>query len=322
MGVPGPVADPRHPSGALLPPPVVALGLLVGVTAVSTSAILIRVADAPPLAIAFWRCAGGAAALAPFAVRAHRATSARLTARQRAQLAAAGTFLALHFGLWIPSLELTTVASAVVLVTMAPVFVGIGAALFLDERPHRRTWLGLGLAVAGAAGIASADAGGLELGGRALLGDAMALGGAVMVAGYLLIGRVARRRLPVTVYATAVYGVAAVLLLGVCVVGGTALGGYPVGTWLAIAGLIVGPQLLGHTVFNALLSTLTATVVAVAILAEPVGATVLAWLLLDELPAGGFWLAAPLLLAGVYLAATGGRARAAADGERQGLHGR
>lgn len=310
MGVPGPVADPRGPSQALLPPAVVAAGLLVGVTAVSTAAILIRVAEAPPLALAFWRCAGGAAALAPLALRARRASAVRATRRQGAQLAAAGAFLAFHFGLWIPSLELTTVASAVALVTMAPVFVGIGAALFLGEQPRRRTWLGLGLAVAGAGGIAMADAGGLEFGGRALLGDAMALGGAVMVAGYLLLGRAARRHLPVTVYATAVYGVAAVLLLGVCLATGTALGGYPAATWLAVVGLIVGPQLLGHTVFNALLSTLTATVVAVAILAEPVGATVLAWLFLGELPAGGFWFAAPVLLAGVYLAAGGARSRA------------
>lgn len=292
-----------------IPAPAVAAGLLVGVLAVSTSAILIRVADAPSLALAFWRCAGGAAVLAPFAVRTQRGRPGRFTRGQVRQLAGAGVLLALHFALWIPSLELTTVASATVLVTMAPVFVGIGAALFLGEAPRRRTWLGIALAVAGAAGIAAADTGGMAAGGRALLGDAMALGGAIMVAGYLLVGRAARQHLPVVIYAAAVYGVAAVLLLAACVATGAALSGYPAATWLAVAGLIAGPQLLGHTVFNTLLSTLTATVVAVAILAEPLAATLLAWLLLAELPARGFVLAAPVVLVGVYLAATGGRSR-------------
>lgn len=288
----------------------VAVGLVVGVLAVSSAAILIRLADAPALSLAFWRCAGGAALLAPAALRRVRSTGVALPRGRRWQLLASGLLLAVHFALWISSLDLTTVASSVVLVVMSPLFVALGAAVFLGEPPGSRTWAGLVLAIAGAAGIALADAQWAALGPRALLGNALAFGGAAAVAGYLLIGRSSRRQLPVSVYAGVVYAVAAGALLVVCLAAGLPLGGYDRGTWLAIAGLVVGPQLLGHTVFNTLMSTVTATVVAVATLAEAVGATALAWLVLGEAPAPGFWPSAPLVLVGVYLAATRRKAQA------------
>jgi drug/metabolite transporter (DMT)-like permease len=286
----------------------VAAGLVVGVLAVSTSSILIRVADAPPLALSFWRCFAGSLAIAPFALRARRRASP-LDGRQRRQLLAAGLFLAAHFAAFISSLSFTTVASASVLVTTAPLFVGLGAALFLDEPPTRRTWLGIALAIAGAGGIALADADGFA-GRDVLLGDGLAFAGAALVAGYLLIGRVARERLPVSRYAAGVYGVAAAALLVASLATGSALWGYTAGTWLAIAGLVIGPQLLGHTIFNSLLVAVPATVIAVVVIAEPVGSTILALLLLDEAPAPGFWLAAPLLVAGVWFSVAGSRLEA------------
>lgn len=286
-----------------LPGPLVAGGIAVGVIAVSTAAILIRLADAHPLALSFWRCAIGAVVLAPFAIRSHRRAPA-FDAGQRRQLLGAGLFLAVHFALFISALDHTTVASASVLVAMSPLFVGLGAAAFLSEPPSRRTWVGIVLAGLGAAGVGLADAAGGGVAANPLLGDVLAFGGAAAVAGYLLIGRAARRRLPVAVYAAAVYGVAALVLLPVCLLAGVELWGYSTGTWLAIFGLVAGPQLLGHTVFNTLLSTVTATVVAVTVLAEPVGATILAAVLLDELPAVGFWASAPLILLGVFLAAS------------------
>lgn len=298
-----PLDDTGRGGAPALSPPVVAVGLAVGVLAVSTAAILVRVAGAPALSLAFYRCAGGALALAPFAWRARRRARGR-PRLPHGLLAAAGVLLALHFALWIASLSFTSVASSVVLVTASPLFVGAGTAVLLAEPVSRRTWAGALLAVAGAIGIGLADFDGTPAGGRALVGNAMAFGGAVMVAGYLLIGRSLRQRLPVSVYAAAVYGAAAVVLLAACLAAGVPLRGYQAGTWLAIAGLVVGPQLLGHTVFNALLSTVSATVVAVVVVAEPVGATALAWALLSEVPPPGFWLAAPLVLAGVYLATT------------------
>jgi drug/metabolite transporter (DMT)-like permease len=122
------------------------------------------------------------------------------------------------------------------------------------------------------------------------------------VTGYLLIGRRVRARVHATTYSSVVYGAAATLLFVVCLATGTPLSGYSTGQWLAIVGIIVGPQLLGHTVFNTLMSTVPATVISIVVLAEPVAATVLAWVFLDQLPATLFWVAAPIVIAGVAIA--------------------
>ena len=156
---------------------------VVGVLAVSCSAILVRVAVAPALAIAWWRCAGGTVALLPFAARA----GVRPTARQRRSLIVAGACLALHFALFIGSLRFTTVASAVVLTATVPVWAGIGSALFLHQPPSRRTWSGIGLALVGAIVVGLADAGSAaaQAAPNPLLGDVMAVACAVAVTGLL-----------------------------------------------------------------------------------------------------------------------------------------
>jgi drug/metabolite transporter (DMT)-like permease len=298
----GPLGDRPGRTAALL---------ALAVSAVSTAAILVRVAEAPALALAFWRNAAGAVLLAPFALRAgFRPRGAQLGA-----LVAAGAALAVHFALFIGSLSLTTVASSVVLVSASPVVVGLLSAMLATDAPSRRGWMGIAIGTAGAVVVALAD----HVGSPApapLLGDAMAFGGAVLFAVYLLLGRALRRRLPVAVYAAWVYGVAAILLLGACLVTGTTLGlgdaGWPATTWWAIVGLIVGPQLLGHTVFNTVLARVTPSVVALTTLAEPVGSALLAALLLAELPSVGFFLGAPLVLGGVWLGTTRGRAARAA----------
>ncbi|HZC99163.1 MAG TPA: DMT family transporter [Actinomycetes bacterium] len=295
-------------AGGVAPPAaLVALGLVVGSVAISFSPILVRVAHVPALALAFWRCLAGALLLAPFAMRSVVDRRAWASWREAGWLAVSGGCLALHFALWNASLALTTVASSTVLVACSPLFVGLAAGPLLGEPPSRQGWVGIGLTIAGATLIALGDAGAVDLGEHALLGDAMAFAGAAAIGAYFLIGRSARRRLPATTYAASVYGVAAAVLLPACLLTGARLSGYPGGSWLAIGGVVAGPQLLGHTVFNALLATLTADVVAVVTLTEPVGATVLAWLLFDELPTPWFWPGAALVLAGVWLAGRAGR---------------
>lgn len=307
-----PDAAPPSAAGRRWPAWLVPAALAVGVVAVSSSAILIRVADADPLALAWWRSALGAVALAPVAWRQRRV---RLAARHGRALVGAGVLLAAHFAVWQASLDFTTVASSTVLVTMSPLFVGVGAAWLLREAPSGRTWSGMVVALAGAAGVALAGAGGGDTAPAPLLGDALAFSGAIAIAGYLLIGRTVRQRLPVGRYAATVYAVAAAVLLVACLAAGIPLSGYDAATWGAIAGLVAGPQLLGHTVFNAALSQVTATTVAIVVLAEPVGATLLAAVLLDELPAPGFWAAAPLVLVGVWLAIARRRGRGEAEGD-------
>jgi drug/metabolite transporter (DMT)-like permease len=277
--------------------------MAVGVLAISTSPILIRVAAMPALAMAFWRCLVGAMVLAPFA---SRRTGTALDRADLGRLAAAGVFLAVHFALWNASLGLTTVAAATTLVSSAPLFVGLGS-IALGEAPSTRVWAGIGLATAGAVVIGVGDATGLGGDTRALLGDVLAFAGALAMAAYLLLGRVARQRLPVSTYAASVYAVAAAALLPACLLTGSSLGGYQAASWLALAGVVVGPQLLGHTVFNGLLASVSASVVAVVMLLEPVIATVLAWWLFGELPGASLWAGAPMVLAGVWLATTGSR---------------
>jgi drug/metabolite transporter (DMT)-like permease len=292
-----PFGGRRRPRGPLVP-----AGIAVGIAAISTSPILVREAHVPALALAFWRCLAGAILLAPFALRG---TRTRLTAADLGLLGLSGACLALHFSLWNASLTRTTIASATVLVACSPLFVGVLAGPLLGEPPSRLGWAGIGLTIAGAALIALGDAGAVELGPGALVGDAMAFGGAAAIGVYFLIGRSLRRRLPASTYAASVYGVAAAVLLPASLLSGAPLAGYPGRSWLAIGGVVVGPQLLGHTVFNALLATLTADAVAVIGLTEPVGATLLAWLIFQELPTSWFWPGAVLVLAGVWLGVRG-----------------
>jgi drug/metabolite transporter (DMT)-like permease len=292
------------------------LWMVVGVMAVSTSPILIRVAALPALALAFWRCLAGAAVLAPFAQRgrggpggsslAPRVQGHGLARGDLVRMGASGVFLAVHFALWNASLGLTTVAAATTLVSCAPLFVGLGSVV-LGEAPGARAWAGIVLATVGAVVIGAGDAAGFGGGSDPVWGDVLAFAGALAMAAYLLLGRVARRRLPVSTYAASVYGVAAAVLLPACLLTGADLGGYQAASWLALAGVVVGPQLLGHTVFNALLASVSASVVAVVMLLEPIIATLLAWWLFDELPGPALWLGAPMVLAGVWLATTGSR---------------
>ena len=251
--------------------------LVLAVFAVGVSAIIIRYADeADPLALSFWRCAAGAAVLAPFGRRGF----GRLERGDWFLPLLAGLFLALHFATWITSLELTSVANSVLLVTTAPVFVALGARYFLKERIGAPVWIGIALAMGGTALIA----GGAGGGDASFSGDALALVGAVVVAGYALAGQISRRKLGIIEYAVITYGAGAVLLLPVCLAAGVDMVGYSAQTWLAIAGMVVGPQILGHTLLNYVVKDIDATTIYAVVMAEPPIAIALAYFLFDEVP--------------------------------------
>ena len=266
--------------------------LVVGVAAASISAILIRYADgAHPLAISFWRSALGSLALAPFA----RSGLRRARAREVRVAGMAGAFLAIHFGTWIWSVRMTSVAASVLLVSTTPIFVALLSRWLLDERLRWAGWLGIGIAMTGVAAIAGAA--GNE--GASFGGNLLALAGGVAHAGYALGGRDALKRLDVLEYAVLAYGASALLLLGACLVTGTELIGYPGDTWWAIAGIVVGPQLMGHTLINWSLKDIDATTVSVTLLAEPVIATMLAFVLLSETPSAWIYPGGAAILAGI-----------------------
>lgn len=267
--------------------------LVLGVSAASVSAILIRYAtEADALAISFWRCAVGAAVLLPFARFRRRG----LDAPTLRYSIVAGAFLALHFATWISSVELTTVAASVLLVSTTPVFTALVARWLFSERLGRAGWLGIWFTLAGVALI-----GGADLTGSSGLGNLLALIGGAAAAGYLLGGVAARRTLGIIEYAVVAYAVSAVILLPICILAGVGLGGFSAQTWWAIAGLVVGPQLLGHTVINLTLRELDATTVSVTIMAEPLIATALAFVLLSEVPSALVYPGGVLILIGIFV---------------------
>jgi drug/metabolite transporter (DMT)-like permease len=288
--------------------------LAIAVVAISSAAILIREAAAAAVAIAFWRTAGGAALLVPAAISGHR-TRRQLSSRDAAWIAASGLLLGAHFALWLGSLELTTVASSVTLVTMSPLFVAVLATVVLHERTPKAAWVGIGVTVAGAVVIGIGDGGDPGMSSNAVLGDVMALGGAAAMAGYILIGRQLRKAsVPNALFAAPTYAVAAVSLVAVAISRGDSLAGYSTKTWLLLVALVVGPQLLGHAMLTSVLDRVSATTVSVTTLFEPVGATILAWLILNEAPASLFWIGAPVVLAGLVFTLLAGDEVGSADG--------
>lgn len=275
--------------------------LVLGVVAVSFSAPLIRLADAPPLAVAFYRNVFAAAVLLPLGLVRHPQEFRSLGGRQAGMLVLSGAFLAIHFAAWIPSVTLTTVAASTVLVTSQSVWAAAGARLIYRERLPAVAAAGIAVALAGAVLVSGAD---FAVSARAFAGDLLALLGAVTAAGYLLIGRRQRQRLSLLTYTGVVYGTCSALLLVAILVSGTPLSGFEPTVWLLFALMAVGPQILGHTVFNYLLRDLDATVIAVAVMGEPVGASLLALALFGEVPPLLAVLGGLLVLAGIYVAVT------------------
>jgi drug/metabolite transporter (DMT)-like permease len=271
--------------------------------AVSTASVFIRhaQADAPSLSIAAFRLTLATLFLLPVAWLRHRRELAELKISDWGWMLASGIFLAIHFATWITSLEYTSVASSVVLVSTSPLWVALFAWLFLNEPLTKFLVCGLLLALGGSVVISLAEVRS-GVSPRPLLGAALALGGALAISSYWLIGRRLRRRLSLVPYATMVYGFAALTLLAGTLLFHKPLTGFKTTTygWFLLLALI--PQLLGHSSFNWALAHLPAGYVAVATLGEPVGAAILAFLFLGEAPSPLKTAAAAMILAGIFLA--------------------
>jgi drug/metabolite transporter (DMT)-like permease len=191
----------------------------------------------------------------------------------------AGGALALHFVAWFLSLEYTSVASSTVLVTAHPLYVGLLSALWLREPPSAKEWLAIVVATAGAFWIGWGD---FHLGGEAFVGDLLAALAALCAALYFIAGRRLRGGLGLWSYVAPVYLLAALLIGGSMLVRDVPATGYSTATWMLFAAMALGPMLLGHTSFNWALRHVRAYVVSLVVLLEPVGATVLAVLVLGS----------------------------------------
>ncbi len=273
--------------------------LALGVVSVSFAAIFIRLAEAPPLVIAAYRLGLASLLVCPTAWVHSRQELRRLARRDIIMALVSGAFLALHFALWIASLSYTSVATSVVLVTTTPIFVAIASYFIFGEKLGKQTILGIAVCLTGAILIGY---GNWQLGPDPLLGSMLALLGALAIAGYMLIGRRLRQNIGLLSYISVTYSSAAVLLLLSALAFGYSLFGYSPTTYLMLVLLAIVPQVLGHSSLNWSLRFVPATLVTIAVLGEPVGATALAFAILDEVPTfteigGGI-----LILAGIFIA--------------------
>lgn len=282
--------------------------LIIAVVIVSSAAIMIRFAQnagVSSMAISAWRL--GIASFVLSAIVAARASAraeiAGLTQKQWLLGVVSGAFLAAHIAAWIASLAYTSVASSTALVATNPIWIALVSWLVFRERLGLWLAVGIASAIAGSGLIFLSDARATASAStNPLLGNLLALLGSFTVCGYLLVGRRLRQSFSLLTYVWLVYSTAAVILFATALLTGAALSGYSVVAWSCLVGLALGPQLLGHSGINWALKHVSASFVAVAILAEPIGAALWAWLIFDEhfapLQLCGF----VLLLMGIYLA--------------------
>ncbi|MDX6329473.1 MAG: hypothetical protein QOI83_1856 [Streptomycetaceae bacterium] len=273
--------------------------LAVAIAGVSFSAPLVASTAAPALAIAFWRNAMATAALSPFALirRRNRLELRRMGRRAALLSVAAGAVLALHFGLWLPSLSMTSVASSTALCTTTPIWTTIFLRL-RGHRPPKLVWAGTLLAMVGVVILTGVD---LSLSSRALAGDALALGAGVAAAAYMLLGAEVRRTVSTTAYTYVCYAMTAVVLLAVCLGSGSALGGYSGTTWMKLVALTVAAQLLGHSLLNRVVRGLGPSTTSTAILLETPGAALIAAVWLGQIPPVAAYPALGVILTGLAL---------------------
>ncbi|HSL93649.1 MAG TPA: EamA family transporter [Bacillota bacterium] len=266
----------------------------LGVVSVSFAAIFIRMADAHPTSIALMRMLLATLFMGTLWLIRRSGQPQR---DDWPYLLGAGVFLALHFYTWIASFQHTTVVSSVVLVSTTPLFVVVLSSLFLKERIVPKQFIGLTLCVIGAAVIGLSDIG--SVGDSSLLGNSLALAGALFAAMYWLIGRKVRRRLPMLPYTTTVYGVATLVLLVISLSSGLTFGPFSRGSWSAFFGLAIVCTVLGHSSLNYAIGNLSASFISVAALGEPIGAAIWAALFFAELPTAGQISGGLLVLAGI-----------------------
>ncbi len=291
------------------------LVLAIGILAVSTASIFIRYAQqmAPSLAIGGFRLFIAAAILAPFALSKNLPEVKQFDRKKWLLTILAGSFLALHFAAWITSLEYTSVASSVVLVTTAPLWVAIFSPIFLKEKITRLTVLGIIVALVGSlivtmGNFCQINGSQLSCSGlgnlsdsRSLFGDFLALIGAFLSAGYLLVGRRLRKTTSLLSYTFTVYAVAAICMAGLMFFRQIPFTGYPPVAYLLFLALAVIPQLLGHSSFNYALRYKSSALVSVALLGEPVGTVILAFFILKETPSPAEIAGGIIILLGIYL---------------------
>ncbi|MEJ8547257.1 DMT family transporter [Brevibacillus borstelensis] len=276
------------------------LALFFGVLAISTSAIFVKLSDAPSPIIATYRLVFSVVLTLPllFWNRGAIAEIMRTPRKQWLLCALSGAFLASHFLLWFESLNYTSVASSTVLVTLQPLFAFIGGYFFFGEKLRPLALTGGLLAIAGSFVIGWGD---FRVGGMALWGDILALAGAATVTGYWLIAQYIRQYLSSFSYTLVVYSITSVILVAYDLAFGYSLTGYSAANWGWFFCLALFPTLLGHSILNWIIKWLNTTTISMGILGEPIGTAILAYFILGEVVTMPQYVGGLIILAGIYL---------------------
>jgi drug/metabolite transporter (DMT)-like permease len=273
--------------------------IFIGVVSVSFAAIFIRLAEAPPLVIGSYRLLIASLILWPLTLKYSGNELKHITLRDLRLALISGVFLGLHFGLWISSLSYTSVATSVILSTSSPLFVAIASYVIFKEKITRKIITGIVVCFVGAGFICYGNWG---IGAASFIGSVLALSGALAVSGYMLIGRRLRQRMGLLVYSAIICSSAGILLLIASLISGYPLSGYTGNTYLMMILLAVVPQLLGHLSLNWSLRFVSATLVTIAVLGEPVGANIWAYFILGEKPQLFEIIGSVLILVGIFTA--------------------
>ncbi len=273
--------------------------LSIGLIAISFASIFIKLCDAPSLVIAAYRLGIASIFYIGFTRIRYGPILSVYSKSQLKIVLLSGVFLTIHFATWITSLKFTSVASSVVLVESGPIFVAIGSYIFLREKPSKLMLLGILMAFIGTIIVSVHD---FSLDKNSLVGNLLAIAGAIGVAGYLLAGRKLRASIDTFRYVTMVYSVAAILLILLAIMSGNSLVGYTSKTYLLLFAIAMIPQVIGHTSLNWALKYFSATAVAVIILGEPIGASILALVILGETLSAVKIIGGFIILTGVIIA--------------------
>jgi drug/metabolite transporter (DMT)-like permease len=286
---------------------IATIALAVGIIVIASASILIRMAqsaDVPSLVIAAVRLGISASILSIIVALRPQVFPHGITRKQAGLAVISGICLALHFATWIQSLEYTSVASSAALVTTNPLWVGIAAWLLFGEKLNQWRIMGMFMTIVGSLAIALSDQQ-TQQGSNPMLGNALAVIGAMSGSAYFLVGRGLRNQLPLLHYVWMTYGSAAIVLLMAALASGHTTLSYPPEIWLVLLGLAVGPQLIGHTTINFAMRHFSALLVTIAILGEPVGSAILAFVIFDEAVAPLQLVGFVGLLVGIAITAIG-----------------
>ena len=272
--------------------------IAIGIISVSLSAIFVKWSSAESSIIAFYRMFFTVVLMSPIFFYKYVKELKDVTRKEWIFSSIAGIFLAFHFILWFESLKYTSVASSTVLVTLQPIFAFVGTYVFFKEKVSLKGIIGALVAIVGSFLIAWGD---FKVSGDAFYGDMLALIACALVTGYFLFGQEVRKGMSLTTYTMIVYVVSTIVLFIYCMIDGASFGPYDNNEWLIFLLLAIIPNLLGHNMFNWAIKYVSANVISVSILFEPIGAAILAYFLLSENLSASQLIGGSIVIAGIML---------------------